>query len=106
MKLLAVRLGVRSDTWHPVAESRIITRDMYCEFTPDEVFRACNRIVCLEQDLDDLDHEWQRDLRRQLDFKDCPSMSVKDTIHVESIGTWTCANRGWTFVPADRSLPL
>jgi hypothetical protein len=33
-------------------------------------------------------------------------MSVKDTIHLESIGTWTCASRGWTFVPADRTLPL
>jgi hypothetical protein len=33
-------------------------------------------------------------------------MSRKDTIHLESIGTWTCESRGWSFVPADRTLPL
>jgi len=106
MKLLTVHLGIKSSAWLPVWEPRTISREMNGEFTPDQVFTACNRIVCLEQDLDDLDHEWQRDLRRQLDYKCYPSMSVGDLIHLESIGTWTCASRGWTFNPADRSLPL
>ena len=106
MKLLTVTLGIQSDAWLPVGELRTISLSINEEFTPDQVFTACNRIESLGADLAGLKQEWQRTLRRQLDFKCFPSMSVKDTIHLESIGTWTCASRGWTFVPADRTLPL
>lgn len=105
MKLMTITLGVQFDKWHPGRETLQLTCYPDAEFTPEAVFRACNRISDLPDDLANLDNGWQKELRFDLDAHEYPSMSLEDTIHVESIGTWTCA-RGWDFVPADRTLPL
>jgi len=106
MKLLTVTLGIQFAEWLPSREPRCITVHLDQEFTPDQVFQACNRIDSLVVDIAGLDDAWQRHLRYELEINEFPSMSRKDTIHLESIGTWTCESRGWSFVPADRTLPL
>jgi len=106
MKLMTITLGIKSAAWLPIGAIRQLTCYPDAEFTPEAVFRACNRISDLPQDQANLDTGWQRELRYDLDTNVFPSMSVGDTIHVESLGTWTCASVGWDFVPADRTLPL
>lgn len=106
MKTMTVTLGIQFSKWLPAGEPRQLTVGIDDEFTPDDVFRACNRISDLPDDLANLNTGWQQKLRFDLDANEYPSMSVEDTIHVESIGTWTCTSRGWAFIPADRTLPL
>lgn len=108
MTRMTVTLGVRHDSLFPSInrEPRQLIVHIDEEFAPDAVFKACNRIDSLAVDVADLPREWQRDLRYDLEVEGFPSMSVDDTIRLAGIGTWTCANRGWTFIPADRTVPL
>lgn len=70
------------------------------DFTPDEVFVACNRIVDLHSDLARLGAEWQRQLRTQLDDQGARSLSVGDCFAVPRAGclaVWVVAASGFHY---------
>lgn len=62
----------------------IITEEIPAETDPEQIFRALNRIEDVDYDCLNLDHEWQKELRFELDAAKAPSMSVGDTITFEA----------------------
>lgn len=89
--MINVRLGSRS----PVQ----VAVEIDGEFTPDEVFIACNRIEDTARDIAGLDHDWQRTLRWHIDVIEAPSMSVGDQFELLGprgpIGRWVVTSDGW-----------
>lgn len=73
------------------------------EFTPEDLYMACNRIGGLRDDIEHLmvtDRGWAQILRRGLDDFGAPSMSVGDMIFVTSatgqeLGGWECMPSGF-----------
>lgn len=59
-------------------------QDHPAEFSPEDVYRAANRIDGPATDQAQLPTEWQRAIRRAIDEHRAPSMSVGDTIDVHS----------------------
>lgn len=97
MKLMTVTLGLRWAGLVPNKQPQQLSVHINSEFTPDEVFQACNRINDLADDIDQMPHRWQHELRTELEFSSFPSMSIGDRIHVAGIGVWICKNIGWDF---------
>jgi hypothetical protein len=99
--LLRVGLGV--DVLHVGVEG---------EFTPEQVFVACNRVEDLLSDLDALPFEWQRLLRRTMDLETAMarSMSVGDWFTLCSpsgrvIARYVCDPVGWTVSGPEMEVP-
>ncbi len=73
------------------------------EFTPEQVFVACNRIESCWTDCTNLANQWQRVFRYALEQCGCPSMSPEDEIwltdlHGKPVAHWRCLAIGWETV--------
>lgn len=76
------------------------------EPSPDDAFVACNRIDSIDQDLTNLQADWQQELRRQLHDSAAPSMSVGDMVAFEHFNAdsvtfwclWEVEWDGWKLI--------
>lgn len=79
----------------------VLTVAVPAEFTPDQIFTAANAIEDVDTDCARL-QGWQQEIRRELDRRRAPSMSVGDTIQLVSEAgellpaTWRCDSFGWS----------
>ena len=90
-------------TMEDVTETlNVLVADIDEAWDPELAFRACNRVCDLADDLIALEHDWQQELRRQLDAKAVPSFSVGGTVTVTTRGgtvmSWRCESIGWSAV--------
>lgn len=99
---LTITTGVRVATDYPGEfMARPFTVDVPDhELDPETVWQAGNRIEECDTDCQRLPHQWQRDIRRDLDCNEAPSLSVGDTLHLHSdsgtlLVAWVCAPVGW-----------
>lgn len=95
---MSATLVVQLGAMNPLRTHRTLRAELDTEFQPEDVYEACNRIESFWTDLDNLPHEWQKSLRRQLDGLNASSMSVGDYFDV-TIGEHTmrhiCLPTGW-----------
>jgi len=107
---ITVTTGVRIAADYP---DRYIARSFAAlapdvEIDPEQVWTAGNRVDSLAGDLasDRCATQWQKDLRRELDIAEAPSVSVGDIVvlHTDAgvyLGGWRCASCGWDVLDAE-----